>query len=52
MDVKRETLSLRFFGSDAIYATRPGPCGPRVVGLHKSLNHGDPFRHPAFMKLS
>ncbi len=51
-EAKRETLSLRFFGTDATYATRPGPCGPRVAGLHESLNHGDPFRHPAFMKVN
>ncbi len=51
-EAKRETLSLRFFGTDATYATHPGPCGPRVAGLHESLNHGDPFRHPAFMKVN
>lgn len=50
-DRLRETLSLRFFGADAVYAARPGPCGPRVAGLHKSMNVGDPFRHPAFLKL-
>ena len=47
----RETLSLRFFGADATYAPRPGPCGPRIAGLHDSLKNGDAFRHPAFLKL-
>ncbi len=48
----RDTLSLRFFGSDAVYASRPGPCGPRVAGLHESLDDGDAFRHPAFLKIT
>ncbi len=47
----RETLSLRFFGPDAVYTARPGPCGPRIAGLHDSLADGAPFRHPAFLKL-
>ncbi|MBT3533482.1 MAG: phytanoyl-CoA dioxygenase [Rhodospirillaceae bacterium] len=47
----RETVSLRFFGPDTIYASRPGPCGPRIAGLHDRLNDGDAFRHPAFLKL-
>jgi hypothetical protein len=47
----RETVSLRFFGNDAVYATRPGPCGPRIAGLHERLNDGEPFRHPSFLQL-
>ncbi len=47
----RETLSLRFFGEDAIYQSRPGPCGPRIAGLHENLKDGDPLRHPAFLRL-
>ena len=47
----RETLSLRFFGTDATYAKRPGPCGPRIAGLHDALSDGDPLRHPAFLRL-
>lgn len=51
MDRARETASLRFFGDDAVYAPRPGPCGPRIAGLHDTLVKGDPFRYPAFLKL-
>ncbi len=50
--VRRRTLSLRFFGEDARYATRPDPApAPLVAGLHDTLRAGDPFRHPAFPKL-
>lgn len=49
---RRRTLSLRFFGDDAVYATRPEPApAPLVAGLHDSLRAGDPFRHPAFPRL-
>lgn len=48
----RETVSLRFFGSDAVYTARPGPCGPRIAGLHETMKDGDPFRHPAFLPLA
>lgn len=49
---RRRTLSLRFFGDDAVYAARPTPAfAPRVSGLHEHLQPGDPFRHPAFPKL-
>jgi ectoine hydroxylase-related dioxygenase (phytanoyl-CoA dioxygenase family) len=49
---RRRTLTLRFFGDDAVYARRPGPTPvPRVEGLHDSLSPGQPFRHPAFPKL-
>lgn len=45
----RRTLSLRFFGSDAVYARRPEPApAPLVAGLHEALQPGDPFRHRAF----
>jgi ectoine hydroxylase-related dioxygenase (phytanoyl-CoA dioxygenase family) len=47
---RRRTLSLRFFGSDAVYAARPRPAGPAVAGLHDALSPGDPFRHAAFPK--
>lgn len=48
----RRTLSLRFFGQDAVYARRPGPApAPLVAGLHDKLQPGDPFRHRAFPKL-
>jgi ectoine hydroxylase-related dioxygenase (phytanoyl-CoA dioxygenase family) len=50
--VRRRTLSLRFFGGDAVYARRPEPApAPLVAGLHESLQPGQLFRHPAFPKL-
>jgi hypothetical protein len=50
--VRRRTLSLRFFGSDARYASRPEPApAPLVPGLHDTLKPGDPFRHIAFPRL-
>jgi hypothetical protein len=50
---KRRTLTLRFFGEDAVYDARPGPtAAPNVAGLHESMNTGDPFRHPVFPKLA
>jgi ectoine hydroxylase-related dioxygenase (phytanoyl-CoA dioxygenase family) len=55
---KRETLSLRFFGDDAVFARRPGgrptPEGKAtsIFGeLYSRLAPGDPFRHPKFPKL-
>lgn len=49
---QRRTLSLRFFGKDAVYAERPGPApAPLVAGLHEALQAGDPFRHRAFPRL-
>jgi hypothetical protein len=49
---RRRTLSLRFFGPDATYVTRPGGgVAPRVEGLHDHLADGQPFRHPAFPKV-
>jgi ectoine hydroxylase-related dioxygenase (phytanoyl-CoA dioxygenase family) len=47
----RHSVSLRFFGPDARYAARPGPCGPRYPEVHAALESGDPFRHPVFLKL-
>jgi ectoine hydroxylase-related dioxygenase (phytanoyl-CoA dioxygenase family) len=49
---RRRTLTLRFFGADAIYDERPGPAGPRMDGFHKGSKTGDPFRHPSFLKLN
>lgn len=56
--VRRRTLSLRFFGDDAVFALRPGMNGrgegePRSVfeDMSRRLKPGDPFRHPAFLKL-
>lgn len=49
---RRRTLSLRFFGPDATYVTRPGGgVAPMVEGLPDRLTDGDPFRDPAFPKL-
>jgi len=49
---RRRTLTLRFFGPDAVYEARPGPVGPRPAGERLDLSPGDPFRHPAFLKLA
>jgi ectoine hydroxylase-related dioxygenase (phytanoyl-CoA dioxygenase family) len=50
---RRRTLTLRFFGEDATYVTRPGPtAAPLVEGLHESHRDGDPFRHPLFPQLA
>ena len=49
---RRRTLTLRFFGRDAIYDARPGPAGPRVDGFHATMKTGDPFRHSSFLKLA
>ena len=63
---RRRTLSLRFFGDDAVYTPRVGgrsaateppipenPDVPRSVfaKLPERLSPGDPFRHPDFPKL-
>ncbi len=48
---RRRTLTLRFFGDKSYYDKRPGPTGPNATGLHTLLSQGDPFRHPAFLKL-
>ena len=49
---RRRTLTLRFFGHDAVYEARPGPTGPRPSGQRLDLQTGDPLRHPAFLKLA
>lgn len=49
---RRRTLSLRFFGEQAVYAARPDPApAPLTAGLHDVLKPGDRFRHPAFPRL-
>jgi hypothetical protein len=58
---RRRTLSLRFFGDDAVYALRPGMGGKRRVvedpeasvfaRAAGALSPGDPLRHPGFPKL-
>ncbi|MDQ1425598.1 MAG: hypothetical protein QOD72_3096, partial [Acidimicrobiaceae bacterium] len=50
---RRRTLTLRFFGRDAVYVTRPGNgVAPMVEGLHDRLAPGDPFRDAAFPQLA
>jgi len=52
-DRRRRTLTLRFFGEDATFASRPGPTSaPRIDGLQTMLRDGDPFRHPVFPQLA
>jgi ectoine hydroxylase-related dioxygenase (phytanoyl-CoA dioxygenase family) len=58
---RRRTLSLRFFGADAIYSQRPGmnqrrrvvddPEASVFARLPVDMSPGDPFRHPDFPKL-
>jgi len=50
---RRRTLTLRFFGRDAVYVERPGNgVAPMVEGLHERLAPGAPFRHEAFPELT
>jgi ectoine hydroxylase-related dioxygenase (phytanoyl-CoA dioxygenase family) len=49
---RRRTLTLRYFGADAVYDERPGRAGPRVDGFHKGKRSGDPFRAPDFLKVA
>jgi ectoine hydroxylase-related dioxygenase (phytanoyl-CoA dioxygenase family) len=58
---RRRTLSLRFFGDDAVYALRPGmsaakrpeddPEGNVFRRAAAALTPGDPLRHPGFPKV-
>lgn len=50
--IRRRTLTLRFFGEDAVYDPREGGAGPRVAGFHERMKAGDPFRDPGFLKLA
>jgi ectoine hydroxylase-related dioxygenase (phytanoyl-CoA dioxygenase family) len=49
---RRRTLTLRFFGEDAVYDARPGRPGPRIRGFHERMTPGAPFRDPSFLKLA
>lgn len=49
--MRRRTLTLRFFGAEAVYDPRTGGAGPPIKGFHDRLKRGDPFRDPAFLKL-
>jgi hypothetical protein len=48
---RRRTLTLRFFGTDAVYDRREGGAGPRIAGFHQRLRTGDAFRDPSFLRL-
>lgn len=48
---RRRTLTLRFFGDQAVYEPREGGAGPRVAGFHERMRAGAPFRDPSFLKL-
>jgi ectoine hydroxylase-related dioxygenase (phytanoyl-CoA dioxygenase family) len=48
---RRRTLTLRFFGRDAVYDAREGFAGPNIKGFHGRMQTGDPFRDPSFLKL-
>lgn len=49
---RRRTLTLRFFGADAVYDPREGGAGPRVKGFHERMSPGAPFRHESFLRLN
>lgn len=49
---RRRTLTLRFFGQDAVYDPREGGAGPRMKGFHERMTPGAPFRDPGFLKLN
>lgn len=49
---RRRTLTLRFFGDDAVYDPREGGAGPRVKGFHERMTAGAPFRHESFLKVN
>jgi len=48
---RRRTLTLRFFGEDAVYDARDSFGAPNAGGYHARLKTGDPFRDPSFLKL-
>ena len=49
---RRRTLSLRFFGDDAVYAaSAAGFPAPMLPGFHERMRSGMPFRDPAFTHL-
>ncbi|MEO5723373.1 MAG: phytanoyl-CoA dioxygenase family protein [Ilumatobacteraceae bacterium] len=50
---RRRTLTLRFFGRDAVYVERPGNgVAPMIEGLHERLRPGQSFRDDAFPELT
>ena len=49
---RRRTLTLRFFGTDAVYDRRDGHAGLRLTGFHQRMRQGDRFRDPSYLKLA
>ncbi len=47
---ERRTLTLRFFGDDAVSTARPGQAGPFYSDI-QSLQPGEPFRHERFLQV-
>ena len=47
---ERRTLTLRFFGDDAVCSARPGPAGPYHSDI-RTLEPGQPFRHDRFLEV-
>jgi ectoine hydroxylase-related dioxygenase (phytanoyl-CoA dioxygenase family) len=47
----RRTLSLRFFGDDVVYETRPGRPSPPYPGLNATLKPGQPLRSSWFPRV-
>lgn len=52
-DSKRRALTLRLYGDDIVYATRPDtkPTAPYTPGLGLRLKPGDPLRHPWYPRV-
>ena len=48
---RRRTLTLRFFGEDAVYDPRDNRAGPSISGFHSRMEAGNAFRDPSFLKL-
>jgi len=49
---RRRTLTLRFFGTEAVYDAREGRAGPRIAGFHERMRPGELFRDPSFLRLA
>ena len=48
---RRRTLTLRFFGEEAVYDARQGGAGPPIKGFHQRMTTGAPFRDESFLQL-
>lgn len=49
---RRRTLTLRYFGDNAVYEPRVGGAGPRLKGFHERMAAGQPFRDEAFLQVA